>query len=86
MFRLVLMTRKRLIKLTRDSYERGKQEGLKRGYRLGEIAGAAEVRNKGCILSVQPGEKQSYFVSPWVYMPSPDREIVDKLLKDMGFV
>ena len=65
----ILMTRERLIKLTRDTYERGKQEGLKRGYRLGEIAGGAEARNKGCILSAQP-----------------DKERVEELLKDMGFV
>lgn len=84
MFGLLLMTRKRLIKLIRDTYERGKQEGIKRGYRLGEIAGAAEARNKGCILSVRPGEKQRYFTSPWVCMPNPDRETVDKLLKEMG--
>ena len=69
MFRLVLMTRKRLIKLIKDAYERGKQEGLKRGYRLGEIAGVAAARNRGCILSAQP-----------------DRERVEELLKDMGFV
>lgn len=46
-FNLIITSKRKLDRLVSDFY----QKGLNRGYGLGEIAGRAEARNRGCILS-----------------------------------
>lgn len=62
----IITTRKRLIKLLKIAREESKQEGVAIGYRLGEIAGGAEERNKGCILSVHPSTEGQKQVEKWL--------------------